>query len=192
MLVLASASPRRRELVAKLIGEFRVEVPGVDETLPPGRAPESAAREIAERKARAVAGATDDPVLAADTIVVAQGGEILGKPRDADDARRMLRRLSGTTHRVITGVCLATRRGARLAGGSATTRVTMRPLASGEIDEYVASGESFDKAGAYAIQESGDRFVTRVDGSWTNVVGLPLETVDRMLRAAGIATRPWA
>jgi len=192
MLVLASASPRRRELVARLVGEFRVEVPGVDEALPPGRAPESAVREIAERKARAVAGSTGDPVLAADTIVVAADGEILGKPRDADDARRMLGALSGTTHRVITGVCLATGRGSRLAGGSATTRVTMRPLASAEIADYVATGESFDKAGAYAIQESGDRFVTGVDGSWTNVVGLPLETVDRMLRAAGIATRPWA
>jgi septum formation protein len=164
----------------------------VDETLPPGVAPESAARAIAERKARAVADATDDGVLAADTIVVAASGEILGKPRDADDARRMLGALSGTTHRVITGVCLATHRGVRLAGASATTRVTMRALVPAEIDEYVASGESFDKAGAYAIQESGDRFVTGVDGSWTNVVGLPLETVELMFRAAGIATRPWA
>jgi len=192
MLVLASASPRRRELVARLVGEFRVEVPGVDETLPPGVAPESAARAIAERKARVVATATDEPVLAADTIVVAESGEILGKPSDADDARRMLGALSGTTHRVITGVCLAGGRGARLAGASATTRVTMRPLAPEEIAAYVATGESFDKAGAYAIQETGDRFVTGVDGSWTNVVGLPLETVDRMLRAAGIVTRPWA
>ena len=192
MLLLASASPRRRELVARLVGEFRVEVTGVDETLPPGRAPEPAAREIAERKARAAARETDDAVLAADTIVVAADGEILGKPRDAGDARRMLAKLSGTTHRVITGVCHATRRGARLAAGSATTRVTMRALAPAEIAEYVATGESFDKAGAYAIQATGDRFVTAVVGSWTNVVGLPLETVERMLRAAGIATRPWA
>src|SRR5262249_14311612 len=153
---------------------------------------ERAAREIAERKARAVAATTDDPVLAADTIVVAANGEILGKPSDADDARRMLGLLSGTTHRVVTGVCLATRPRARLPAGSATTRVTMRPLAAAEIADYVATGESFDKAGAYAIQETGDRFVTKVDGSWTNVVGLPLETAELLLRAAGIETRPWA
>jgi septum formation protein len=192
MLVLASASPRRRELLTRLVPEFRVEVSGADESPSPGRAPEAAAREIAERKARAVAAGTDEPVLAADTIVVAADGEILGKPRDAGDARRMLRLLAGTTHRVITGVCLATRRGARLAGASTTTRVTMRRLAPEEIEDYVATGESFDKAGAYAIQETGDRFVTKVDGSWTNVVGLPLETAERLLRAAGIGTRPWA
>jgi septum formation protein len=192
MLVLASASPRRRELLTRLVPEFRVAASGADETLPEGRTPEFAARAIAERKARAVAAATDDPVLAADTLVVAASGEILGKPADAEDARRMLAVLSGTTHRVVTGVCLAARRGTFVAAASDTTHVTMRPLAPSEIAGYVASGESFDKAGAYAIQETGDRFVTSVDGSWTNVVGLPLETVERMLGAAGIATRPWA
>jgi septum formation protein len=188
VLSLASASPRRRELLLQLVAGFRVTPADVDETPPDAAAPDEAAREIARRKALAVAATTDDPVLAADTIVVAAGGEILGKPRDAEDARRMLRALSGTTHRVITGVCVATRRGSRVVCESETTSVTMREISDDEIAAYVASGECFDKAGAYAIQETGDRFVTRVDGSWTNVVGLPVETAGRMLRAAGVAT----
>ena len=190
MLVLASASPRRRDLLASLGTEVRGVPTGADERPPPDFAPHFAAQEIARRKARAAAASTDETVLAADTIVVAAAGELLGKPVDAADARRMLRKLSGTTHRVITGVCVATERGARTASAADTTSVTMRPLSEAEIDAYVASGESFDKAGAYAIQESGDRFVVRVEGSWTNVVGLPLELVSRMLRDAGVATRP--
>ena len=190
MLVLASASPRRRELLAGIGVTFRVEPADVDETPSAGAPPEQVAREIAARKVRAASQSGDDPVLGADTIVVAADGEILGKPRDAGDARRMLRKLSGTTHRVITGVCVATDRGRRVALASDCTRVTMRPLGDAEIAAYVASGESFGKAGAYAIQETGDRFVTRIDGSWSNVVGLPLEMVEPMLRAAGIATRP--
>jgi septum formation protein len=189
VLVLASASPRRRELLAGLVDEFRVTPADVDETPRVGLSPEDAAVDIARRKALAVAAATDEPVLAADTIVVAADGELLGKPTDAADARRILGKLSGTTHRVITGVCLATERGRRLRLESATTGVTMRPLAAAEIDAYVASGESFDKAGAYAIQETGDRFVVRVDGSRTNVVGLPVELVARLLVDVGVATR---
>jgi septum formation protein len=187
VLVLASASPRRRELIARLGVEFRVEPADVDETPPPGAGGEDAARDIATRKALAVAKRTDEPVLGADTIVVAADGEFLGKPRDAADARRILGKLSGTTHRVITGVCVATGRGARLRTAVATTAVTMRPLSAAEIDAYVAGGECFDKAGAYAIQETGDRFVVRVDGDRTNVVGLPLETAARLLREAGVA-----
>jgi septum formation protein len=192
MLVLASASPRRRELLTQLGIAFRVQAADVDETPPPRAAPDEAAREIARRKALAVlASARDATVLAADTIVVAEDGEFLGKPNDAADARRILGKLSGTTHRVVTGVCLA-RTGGAPQSASDSTAVTMRKLLPSEIDAYVASGECFDKAGAYAIQETGDRFVTRVDGSWTNVVGLPMETVVRMLRSAGIETRAWA
>jgi nucleoside triphosphate pyrophosphatase len=192
MLVLASASPRRRELLTELGVPFRVRAASVDETPPPRAAPDAAAREIALRKALAVlAAAPGATVLAADTIVVAADGEFLAKPADAADARRMLGKLSGTTHRVVTGVCLA-RAGTDPQTASDTTSVTMRPLSRAEIDAYVASGECFDKAGAYAIQETADRFVTRVDGSRTNVVGLPMETVVRMLRAAGIETRAWA
>lgn len=187
MLVLASASPRRRELLAQLGVEFRVEPADVDETPLPGADGEDAAREIATRKALVVARTTDEPVIGADTIVVAADGEFLGKPRDAADARRILGKLSGTTHRVITGVCVATARGSRLLTAVETTSVTMRPLRADEIDAYVATGECFDKAGAYAIQETGDRFVVRIDGGRTNVVGLPLEAASRLLRDAGVA-----
>jgi septum formation protein len=192
MLVLASASARRRDLLRDLGVQFRVQAADVDETPPPRASPDAAAREIARRKALAVLAAVPGAtVLAADTIVVAADGEFLGKPADAADARRMLGKLSGTTHRVVTGVCLA-REGAEPQTASDTTAVTMRPLALAEIDAYVASGECEGKAGAYAIQETGDRFVTRLDGSRTNVVGLPMETVVRMLRAVGIETRAWA
>jgi septum formation protein len=192
MLVLASASERRRELLARLGVQFEVVTSGADESAPPGTAPDEVARVIARRKAMSVAPTRDEPVLAADTIVVSADGEILGKPADAADARRILAKLSGTTHCVVTGVCLATGRGARLATESCSTSVTMRPLGDDEIAAYVATGECFDKAGAYAIQETADRFVTRVDGSFTNVVGLPLELVSRMLAAEGIGTRAWA
>jgi septum formation protein len=128
-------------------------------------------------------------VLGADTEV-AVGDTVLGKPRDREHAREMLRSLSGTTHRVLTGVCLLdARSGARLEG-VARTRVTMRALADAEIGAYVDSGEGDDKAGAYAIQETGDRFVTRVDGSWSNVVGLPMELLRGLLEQAGFGGGP--
>ena len=158
-----------------------------DETLPPGLAPGEASTVLAERKARLVADRTELPVLAADTLVVAADGGVLGKPASASEALAMLRRLSGTTHRVITGVtCLARRRSDPARSAAAVTRVTMRPLRDEEARAYAASGEPFGKAGAYAIQEKGDRFVTRVEGSWSNVVGLPLEIVGPMLREAGV------
>ncbi len=185
MLVLASASPRRRELLTRMGVRFRIEAADVDETsaarfLPEDVAPALArekAQKVAQRHARAV-------VLGADTVVVTAEGELLGKPRDAADATRMLRELSGTTQRVITGVCVVS--GGVASVETVTTHVTMRVITADEIDAYVASGEPFGKAGAYAIQETGDRFVTRVDGSWSNVVGLPVERVTAMLRAAGI------
>ena len=185
MLILASASPRRRALLTRMGVQFRSEAADVDETSAARLIPEDLALEFARRKARAVAGRHPNAiVLGADTIVVAADGEVLGKPRDADDASRMLRKLSGTTQRVITGVCV-------LHAGvetrdAVTTRVTMRSITAHEIGTYVASGEPFDKAGAYAIQETGDRFVTDVDGSWTNVVGLPTRRVTQMLRMAGV------
>ena len=189
--MLASASPRRRELLSRLCDEFVVAPTGVDESLPPGVSPDAAAVDIARRKAFAASQERAGAVLAADTIVVAADGEILGKPADDADARRMLRRLSGTTHRVVTGVVFIERRGGRVVSASESTNVTMRPISDAEIAAYVATGESQGKAGAYAIQETADRFVTRVEGSWTNVVGLPLEVVERMLRSAGVPTRSW-
>jgi septum formation protein len=142
---------------------------------------------LALRKARAVTADAHTCVLAADTLVVAADGALLGKPLDAADARRILRRLSGTTHRVVTGTALLRVQPPLEVVCADVTYVTMRTLTDDEIDAYVASGESFGKAGAYAIQERGDRFVTSVSGSWSNVVGLPIGTVQRLLAQAGVA-----
>lgn len=182
-LVLASASPRRRELLASLGVPFVCDAPDADETLPAGAAPADAARALAERKARIVAGRTELPVLAADTLVVAADGAVLGKPATSGEALVMLGRLSGTTHQVVTGVCLLAARDRPPRTAADTTRVTMRRLSAAEMEAYAASGEPFGKAGGYALQERGDRFVTSLDGSRSNVVGLPLETVERLLRA---------
>jgi nucleoside triphosphate pyrophosphatase len=175
-LVLASGSPRRRELLAQLGLTFAVVAPDVDETPRPGERPGELVRRLAAAKAAAVDG---DPVLAADTTVEVDG-EILGKPLDADDARRMLRRLSGRSHRVHTGV--AVRAGERLGLDVVTTIVTFVPLQPAVIEWYVGTGEPLDKAGAYAIQGHGGAFVEHVRGSVSNVVGLPLTSVARLLQ----------
>lgn len=188
--MLASASPRRRELLAALGVPFLVEPAHADESIAPGADPRDAARDLAGRKARIVAARTRLPVLAADTIVVAADGGILGKPAGASEARAMLRRLAGTTHRVITGVCLILADGRGVRDAADVTYVTMRALSPEEIGAYAASGEPFGKAGGYAIQEQGDRFVTRVEGSWSNVVGLPMEVVGGLLRETGIVPDP--
>ena len=147
----------------------------VDETPLPGESPLDLVRRLAVAKAAAVDG---DPVLAADTIVEVDG-EILGKPVDAADARRMLRRLSGRSHRVHTGV--AVRSGEQVEVEVVTTIVTFVALTAESIDWYLATGEPFDKAGAYAIQGAGGVFVEAIRGSVSNVVGLPLATVARLL-----------
>ncbi|HYC77674.1 MAG TPA: Maf family protein [Planctomycetota bacterium] len=196
-LILASASPRRRDLLAARGLRFRTAAPDVDESAPPGVDPEDLARSLALRKALAVgwreapalrAAGLSAHVLAADTVVAACGA-LLGKPVDAADAARMLRALSGTTHRVITGFAALslTPDPALVVVGAATTWVEMRPLSDAEIAAYVASGEPEGKAGAYAIQETGDRFVTRLDGGFDNVVGLPVEPALSALRATGFA-----
>jgi len=173
---LASRSPRRRELLTQL-GVAFVAVPAdVDETPHPGERPLDLVRRLAATKADAVAG---DIVLAADTIVDLDG-EVFGQPGDADEARRMLRRLSGRTHRVHTGVAL--RSASAEAVEVVTTLVTMVPMTPGLLDWYLATGEPFDKAGAYAIQGSGSVLVEGIRGSVSNVVGLPLSTVARMLQ----------
>jgi septum formation protein len=178
-LVLASASPRRRELLGRLGLSFEVVPADVDETPEQGERPLALVRRLAATKAEAVDG---DTVLAADTIVEVDG-EILGKPADEADARRMLRRLSARSHRVHTGV--AVRAGERLEVQSVTTIVTFVPLLPSAIDWYLATGEPFDKAGAYAIQGAGGVFVESIRGSVSNVVGLPLTTVAKMLQDAG-------
>lgn len=185
-LVLASGSPRRRELLALLGLPFDVVATDVDESVRPGEAPTDLVRRLAVEKAQAAdrSGAADVVVLAADTIVEL-AGEILGKPADADDARRMLRALSARTHRVHTGV--AVRRGGPTACEVVTTSVTMAPISDAAVEWYLATGEPTDKAGAYAIQGAGGAFVAAIEGSASNVVGLPLATVVELLGRQGVA-----
>jgi len=184
-LILASASPRRNDLLAEAGYVFEVAPADVDESLPGGMPPEDAAVEVARRKALAVA-AAGSVVLAADTIVVTPSGEIVGKPVDAADARRMLRRLSGTTHVVVTGILVTDAQTGAALSRAVATRVFFARMTDAEIDAYVESGEALGKAGAYAIQETGDRFVTRIEGSYTNVVGLPMEAVRETLAELGV------
>lgn len=192
-LVLASGSPRRRELLGALGVLFDVRPTDVDETPGPTETPIDLVRRLAVDKASAgldAAPERDVVVLAADTLV-AVGGEVLGKPVDADDATRMLGLLSGTRHPVHTAVAVAWRADGTAAALSVevvTTWVTMRRLTDAEITDYVATGDPMDKAGAYAIQEIGDRFVEQVEGPFDNVVGLPMDVTRRMLAEAGLGT----
>lgn len=179
-LVLASASPRRRMLLASAGVSFEVRPADIDERVHPGEDPRTYARRVAREKALAV----DAPrVLAADTVV-ALDERVLGKPSDADEARAILGTLSGRTHRVYTAVAL--RVGARVHERLCATAVSFRALSAEEIDAYLATGEPFDKAGAYGIQGHGGALVDRVRGSYTNVIGLPLrETLALLARWGG-------
>ncbi len=182
-LVLASASPRRRELLTALGVPFAVRAADVPEELPPHVPVPSLAEGLALAKARAVA--RDEPrtvVLAADTIVVLDGRP-LGKPADAEEARQMLRALRGRAHEVVTGVAVVSPEHAARVD-HARTLVYMRCYTDSEIEVYIASGDPFDKAGAYAIQHPEFRPVARIEGCYCNVVGLPLWTVRRLLAAA--------
>ena len=178
MLVLASRSPRRAELLTAAGIAYEIRVSDIDESHRPGEGPVEYSLRLAREKALAVEASPTEIVLGADTIVLLDG-EIMGKPRDAQDAARMLTALSGRQHEVITGVCL--RRGDLLVLESAVTAVWFQPLSDEEIGWYVSSGEPLDKAGAYGIQGLASRFIDRIDGSWTNVVGLPVALVYRML-----------
>jgi septum formation protein len=186
VLTLASASPRRRELLAALGVALEVRPAHTDESVRPGEPPDAYARRVAREKARAVAG---DFVLAADTTV-AVAGEILGKPRDDADAARMLRLLAGRRHQVITAVCVR-RPAVRLEFDAlSTTEVEVAPLDERIVAWYVASGEPRDKAGAYAVQGLFGAFVRQVTGSVTGVIGLPLDETLGLLRRAGFPL-PW-
>lgn len=172
MLILASASPRRRELLAAAGVRFDVEIADVDETPRTGEDPAAYAERVARDKAAAVAGRRPGAVvLGADTVVVVDG-EILGKPVDADDARRMLGKLSGRAHEVLTAVAVA--RDGRLHSRVEKTVVTMREIAASEAAAYVASGEPMDKAGGYGIQGGASAFVTTISGRLDTVIGLPV------------------
>jgi septum formation protein len=187
-LVLASQSPRRRELLGQLGLALEVRPANADEAVHPGERPDDYVLRVARDKARAVAG---DLVLAADTAVVL-GAEVLGKPADDDDARRMLQALSGTVHEVLTAVVVRRTSPAPALELDAVvaTRVRFAPLSPREIDWYVATREPLDKAGAYAIQGAGGAFVLGVEGSVSNVVGLPLAETAALLRRAGLPL-PW-
>jgi septum formation protein len=194
MLVLASASPRRQELLRNAGVRFTVRPADINERPLPGESPRDCAERLAREKAMAVSqNRPEDCVLGADTIVVIDNA-ILGKPRDADEAARMLRLLSGRTHAVITGVCVvgpvdsdagqADKREVKTA--SETTLVTMCEITDDEIRDYVATGEPMDKAGAYAIQGIASRWIPRIEGDYSSVVGLPVALVYGMLKEQGV------
>lgn len=200
MLVLASASPRRQELLRNSGIAFTVQPADVDETPLVGEEPRACAERLAREKALKVwRSRQQDVVLGADTVVVVDGA-VLGKPVDGDDACRMLRMLSGRMHSVITGVCIV---GPAFTGqgtgtrdqephseqvriASETTVVTMSEISEQDIAEYVATGEPMDKAGAYAIQGIASRWIPRIEGDYSNVVGLPVALVYRMIRESGL------
>ena len=181
MLVLASASPRRSALLAQAEIEFRVLPVEVDETPPPGMSPRDVALALARRKALAAAALTDDrPILAADTLVVLDG-RLLGKPSGPADATATLRVLSGRAHEVITGMCLLPGPGADAVELVTRSGVEFREIDENEIAAYVATGEPLDKAGSYGIQGEGGKFVAKLVGSRSNVIGLPIEVLREML-----------
>lgn len=182
-LILASRSPRRRKLLAQLGLDFEVHPSDLDENATNHRLPEQLVEQLALEKARAVAARFPEALtLGADTIVVLDG-DVLNKPADEAEARAMLRRLSGRTHTVYTGVALVHPASQREVVDYEATQVTLAPLTDAEIDAYVATGSPLDKAGAYGIQDDyGAVFIRRIEGDYYNVVGLPLHRLYRMLR----------
>ena len=178
-LILASASPRRREILKNAGFEFEVKTSEADETLPDGISPEDAVELLAKLKNEAVRAESDTTVISADTIVVCDG-KILGKPKDEADAFDMLRTLSGREHFVYTGVCL--RKGEKKTVFFEKTAVYFYELCDSEISAYITTGEPMDKAGAYGIQGNGAVLVKKIDGDYLNVVGLPLARLVRELK----------
>jgi septum formation protein len=185
-LILASASPRRAEILRNAGIQFSVLSSAVDETGVPGESPQDLVRRLALAKAELVAARAVGPaiVIAADTIVALEGA-ILGKPRTSEDARQMLAKLSGRTHTVMTGVSLVRLPDVERREFIETTQVHFASISKEEIAKYLSSGEPFDKAGAYAIQGLGGRFVPRIDGCYFNVVGLPLARLCKELAELG-------
>lgn len=185
-LILASASPRRAEILRSAGIAFNVLSSAVDETPMPGEAPHEMVKRLAFAKAELVAARAVGPaiVIAADTVVVLEG-EILGKPRTSEDARQMLEKLSGRTHTVLTGVALIRLPDAERREFVEATQVHFASISNDEILRYLASGEPFDKAGSYAIQGLAGRYIPRIDGCYFNVVGLPLARLCKELAELG-------
>lgn len=182
-LILASGSPRRKELLEQIGVSFTVKVSHADETIPSGMTPEEAVMHLASIKAVAVAANHKDSfIIGADTVVILDG-EILGKPKDSKEAKRMLQSLSGRTHAVCTGVAI--RRGKDEYLFYEKTNVTFWELTEEEINGYLETGEPFDKAGAYGIQGAGAILVKKIDGDYFSVVGLPISSLYRHLRRLG-------
>ncbi|MCU0581145.1 MAG: Maf family protein [Syntrophales bacterium] len=183
--ILASASPRRVELLQDLGLSFTVIPSGADETYRSGETPSAHVRRISRAKAMVVA--ADYPeawVLGADTIVVI-GGEVLGKPKDREDARRMLRRLSGREHHVFTGFTILRKSVSVLYRKTVRSTVVFRPIEEDELQWYINTDEPYDKAGGYAVQEKGGLFAKRIRGSYSNVIGLPVSEVFEILKKIG-------
>ena len=186
-LVLASGSPRRRELLSLLTPDFTVKVSSVDETLPAGLSPAEAVEYLSRLKGRAVAAFCPGEVVVASDTVVALEGLLLGKPADAEDAKRMLRELSGRVHEVFTGVFITD--GTKEACFSVRTKVEFYDLSEKEISDYVATGEPMDKAGAYGIQGRGALLVKGIVGDYYNVMGFPLAEAARALALFGVSKK---
>ena len=185
-IILASNSPRRRELLTQIGLSFTVSPADVDESILPGESPEAYAVRVALDKARTAAvRAREGIVIAADTIVVI-GDSILGKPADAKEAAGMLAMLAGKEHRVVTALAVMDAVTTKSVTRTSVTMVWFRDLTRREIDAYVATGEPMDKAGAYGIQERGALLVDRIEGCYSNVVGLPLSLLGEMLREFGV------
>jgi septum formation protein len=189
-LILASGSPRRAELLREIIQSFRILPSRREEKVDPSEEPGTYVLRVSREKAESVSGDEDCReggawVLAGDTVVVVDG-EVLGKPQDADHARRMLEQLQDRSHEVLTGICLLNQKKEVCCLEVVRTRVWMRKIEPDEMEAYIQTGEPFDKAGGYAIQGHGSRFVIKIEGSYSNVVGLPTERLKKLFHRYGI------
>lgn len=191
MIILASGSPRRRELLTGLDIEFEVRASSIPEERRPEESPREYVERLAIEKASFVAhDVTDSIVIGADTVVVIDD-LLLEKPKDRDDARQMLRRLSGQWHTVLTGLCLIQTGSAKIVSDVESTQVLFHQLTDEDIEWYLDTGEPFDKAGAYAIQGHGSLIVDKVEGNYFNIVGLPINLLRRLAHELGSEVRNW-
>jgi septum formation protein len=185
-LILASSSPRRKDILDKLGVDFEIRPARIEETLSPGEGPEANAARLARIKALSVARALEHGTVIGCDTVVAVGDHVMGKPSSKEEARRILSSLSGRKQRVISGLCLVhVPRGVEITGYD-VTHVYTKPMSDEDIEAYIATGECFGKAGAYAIQETGDRFIERLEGSFDNVVGFPSELFLAFVKALSL------